>query len=466
MKFWQKILIYSVILFLIMFNIGAYFLIENSHNLSLKRELNRGLSDHLNSYLGVKSIITSIKEPFSEEFIYVILKNYMKNFKNEKTYIEILDSDNNEIFSNLNLNIKEKRVELENPLLNKRRYIVRDVGNKTYIFVTSLLEGDREKFKFTYIRDISYVYEERKKQYAFFIRLEVIIAIILASGMYILSRYITKPIDKLIDSTKRIKEGNFSQRVSINSNDEIGILSDNFNEMAYVIEEKIYELEKSVDQKQRFIDNLTHELKTPLTSIIGYAEFLISTKYNEETFLLGMNYILNEGRRLKKLSEKMMDLILFKKENFVMKKENMKNIILEIKEVLSPKLKSKNIDLIMFGNEYEVLVEKDLIKNLIINLIDNAINASDKGSKIYLNIYIKEDSKKVIEVKDEGIGISKQDLNKVFEPFYMIDKSRTKSNNGAGLGLSICAEIAKVHNAKLEIDSEINKGTCIKIIFN
>ncbi|MEJ8553805.1 sensor histidine kinase [Tepidibacter sp. Z1-5] len=466
MKFWQKILIYSVILFLIMFNIGAYFLIENSHNLSLKREVNRGLSDHLNAYLGVKSIITSIKEPVSEEFMYYILKNYMKNFKDEKTYIEILDSNNNEIFSNLNFNIKGNRVELKNLISNERSYIIRDIGDKTYIFVTNLLEGDRENFKFTYIRDISYVYEERKKEYAFFIRLEFIISIILAGGMYFLSKYITRPIDKLIDSTKRIKEGKFSERVCINSNDEIGILSDNFNEMAYAIEDKIHELEKTVNQKQRFIDNLTHELKTPLTSIIGYAEFLMTTKYNEEAFLLGMSYILNEGKRLKKLSEKMMDLILFKKENFIMKKENIKNILLEIKEVLSPKLKSKNIDLVVFGNGYEVLVEKDLIKNLIINLIDNAIKASSDSSRIYLKMYVNEESKKVIEVKDEGIGMDKQELHKVFEPFYMVDKSRTRANNGAGLGLSICAEIAKVHNAKLEIDSEINKGTCIKIIFN
>ncbi|SKC65606.1 sensor histidine kinase [Maledivibacter halophilus] len=472
MKFWQRILIYSVIIFLIIFNIGAYFLIQKSHDLSLNREVDRGLSEHLSIYSGVTSSIASINsitgkldDLFYRKIIYLVLEDYIDKFNDKKTYIEILDSDNREIFSDLDIEIEGRRVELVNPLLNKRRYIIRDVGDKTYMFITNLLKADKEYFKFTYIRDITYIYEEKNKQLAFFIRLEIIICIILALGMYALSKHITKPINKLVDSTKRIKEGNFSQRVDISTNDEIGILSQNFNEMADTIEDKIFELEKSVKQKQRFIDNLTHELKTPLTSIIGYAEFLKSTKYDEETFLLSVNYIINEGKRLKKLSDKMMDLILFKKENFIMKKENIKNILLETKEILKSKLESKNIDLIISAEEYVVLVEKDLIKNLVINLIDNAIKASYDDSKIYLNLYKNDDSKVVLEIKDEGIGISKEDLNKVFEPFYMVDKSRARASNGAGIGLSICVEIVKVHKAEIEIESELNKGTAIRIIF-
>lgn len=233
--------------------------------------------------------------------------------------------------------------------------------------------------------------------------------------MYALSEYITRPINQLIRSTKRIKEGNFAERVNINTNDEIGILSENFNAIAFTVEDKIFKLEKSVEQKQRFIDNLTHEFKTPLTSIIGYAEFLIATKHNEEVFLLGMNHILNEGKRLKKLWKKMMDLILLKKENFIMKKQSIKKIIFEIKEILELKSKNKDIDLIILGEDYEVFVEKD--------------------------------------------------LSKIFEPYYMVDKSRSKENNGAGIGLCICAEIVKIHRAKIEMESKLKEGTMIRVIF-
>jgi signal transduction histidine kinase len=284
--------------------------------------------------------------------------------------------------------------------------------------------------------------------------------------MYILSKYITNPIDKLINTTRIISKGNYSERVAINSKDEIGILSDNFNEMASTVESKINELEIKAEEKQRFIDNLTHEIKTPLTSILGYTDFLRSISYNEEIFIEGLNNIFKEGKRLEELSWKMMDLVLFKKENFKMEKQNIKNILEDLKDILNPKLQSKNINLIICSEEYEIVVEKDLIKNLISNFIDNSIKASKEGSNIYLNVYKNKEDKIVLEVKDEGMGISKEDLPNVFEPFYMVDKSRTRANNGAGLGLSICAEIAKIHEAELEIQSEINKGTTIKIIFN
>ena len=243
------------------------------------------------------------------------------------------------------------------------------------------------------------------------------------------------------------------------------MLSQNFNTMAEDVEEKIKELEKNFEQKQRFIYNLTHELKTPLTSIIGYADFLRSTKYNEEVFLKGLNNIFQEGKRLEALSSKMMDLTLLKRENFKMKNENLQIILCEIKDFLKPKLESENIKLIISAEELEVLVERDLIKNLILNLIDNAIKASNSGSKIHLNGYKDKDSKIVIEIKDEGIGIEEKELSKVFEPFYMVDKSTSRSVNGAGLGLAICAEIARIHEAEIKIESKIGDETSIKIIF-
>ncbi|MCY6369927.1 sensor histidine kinase [Clostridium ganghwense] len=469
MKFWQKIFIYSILLFLVIFNLGACFLIEHTHNLSLKREIDRGLNEHSRIYtamnFNIKIIGNYHKKSFDSDR--EIIKTYLENFKSNDMYLEVLDEKNNIIFSNLDFKILEEREELKKAVVDKRRYIIREVGNKTFLFITNLLDVDGEYLKFSCIKDITYIYQDRKEQYNFFIKLCIIVSIILAIGMYILSKYITNPINKLINTTKIISNGNYSERVEIESKDEIGILAENFNQMTLSIEEKINELEKKTEEKQRFIDNLTHELKTPLTSIIGYADFLRSTAYNEETFFQGLNYIFKEGKRLEKLSWKMMDLILLKKENFKMKNESIKDILAEIKETLKPKLQNKNIDLIISDKkDYEILVERDLIKNLITNFIDNAMKASKEGSNIYLNVYKNDELKTVLELRDEGIGIAEKDLPKVFEAFYMVDKSRTRANNGAGLGLAICAEIAKIHEAKLEIESEINKGTSIKIIFN
>ncbi|CAH2212382.1 HAMP domain-containing sensor histidine kinase [Tepidibacter aestuarii] len=469
MKFWKKIFTYNFILFVIIFNLGGVFLIENMHSVSLDREIERGLSEHLSIYSGMKLIgkyRLNYDEKFNKDMLRVTMKDFLKSFHNEKIYVEVLDRYNNTIFTNLDFRASKEREELKNPYVDKRKYVIRDVGDKTLLFITNLLDASGEQLKFTYVRDVTYIYKDREKVYYFFIKLDIIISIILACGTYVLSRYITKPIDKLINSIQIIENGNFSERVNIKSNDEIGILSDHFNKMASVIEEKMKQLKKNIDEKQSFIDNLTHEIKTPLTSIIGYADFLRNTKYNEDAFSKGLNSIFKEGKRLEGLSSKMMDLIVFKRENFVMKKENIKNILMDIKEVLKPKLQNKNIELIISGQDMEIVMEKDLIENLIINLIDNAVKASYENSKINIKLYKNENSKSVIEVSDQGIGIKDEDLTKVFEPFYMVDKSRKKTNGSAGLGLSICEQIAKIHKAKLSIESKLNIGTSVKIIFD
>ncbi|MGH4122265.1 MAG: ATP-binding protein [Clostridium sp.] len=472
MKFWQKIFIYSLLLFLVIFNFGGIFLIQNSHNLSLKREIDRSLGEHKNISAGI-----SYYNMISNSYLYMgesekiegnykkTIKNYLGKVTSKEIYLEVLGENDNVIFTNIDFKALGEREEVKNALSDKRKYIIRDIENRTLLFVTSLVNIKGVDLKFSYIRDVTYIYEDKKEQYNFFIQLSIMVTIILAIGMYILSKYITSPIDNLISITRIVSKGNYSKRVEINSKDEIGILAQNFNEMASAVEGKINELEIKAEEKQRFIDNFTHELKTPLTSIIGYADFLRLTSYNEEIFIEGLSHIFEEGKRLEELSWKMMDLILLKRENFKMRKESIENILIDLKDCLKPKLQKKNINLIICSKEYEIIAEVDLIRNLISNLVDNSIKASKEGSNIYLNVYKNKESKIVLEIKDEGIGISEQDIPKVFEAFYVVDRSRTRGNNGAGLGLAICAEIARIHEAELEIRSEINKGTTIKIVF-
>ncbi|MGC7870621.1 sensor histidine kinase [Desulfosporosinus sp. SYSU MS00001] len=102
----------------------------------------------------------------------------------------------------------------------------------------------------------------------------------------------------------------------------------------------------------------------------------------------------------------------------------------------------------------------------MLNLVDNALKASKSGDRISVRVFKNDESKIFLEVKDSGIGIPKEEIPKVFEPFFMVDKSRSRANNGVGLGLSLCAEIAKIHDASIEIESDLGKGTTIKVIFN
>lgn len=174
MKLRQKIFVNFLILFLLVFNLGAIIIIQNTHNISLGREIDRGLTEHLSIDSGIKAILSINKDKqnnYNEKddaILNPIIKAYLSSFNNKDISIELLDGNNNEIFDNININISGEREELENPLLDKRQYIIRDIDEKTYLFVTNLMNIGYKNFKFSYIRDISQTYKDRTNQYLFF----------------------------------------------------------------------------------------------------------------------------------------------------------------------------------------------------------------------------------------------------------------------------------------------------------
>ena len=225
MKLRQKIIINFLFLFLFIFNLGGIIVIENSHNLGLKKEVDRGLSEHLSIYSGVRIILSATKnstmmyEKNENDILNSIIKGFLSNFNDQDINIELLDENNNKIFSSTEIKLPDEREEFQNPLLDRRQYIIRDVGAGTYLFITNLLNIDNKKIKFSYIRDISEIYQERKIQYLFFLDVNVLIVIVLALGIYILSNRIINPINNLINSTQNIAQGNFSKKIVVNTND-------------------------------------------------------------------------------------------------------------------------------------------------------------------------------------------------------------------------------------------------------
>lgn len=469
MKLQQKIYVFSLLLFITAFNIGGIILIHKISSDLLKNEINKDLNNQ-------QSISSEIQMDFKMFRIYDNYKNkndaadfferYSESFDTKKGYIEVFNISNNKIlYSDLKPAFSINRSKLKISSIKNFNYIIQTINKKQYIFINSLMPIENDNLNLYYVKDVSNIYIERKKYYIFFISIEIITCLIFAVFMFFISKLITMPIDNLVKSAKKISEGHYSERININSKDEFAVLSENFNLMAETIENKIKDLEKTNAEKQSFIDNLTHELKTPLTSIIGYANLIRTSKYDEKLFFEASNYIYKEGKRMECMAFKLMNLINLNAENINLKSEKIMNIIDDCKKSLFVKLKDKNIDLIVSGKNYSVNIDKDLIRMLICNLIDNSIKASRSNSKIYISV-LKKENKIVIEVKDTGLGIPKKHLERVTEPFYMVDKSRSRKDNGAGLGLSLCKRIVDVHNGTLKIESELNKGTIVKIFLN
>ncbi len=288
----------------------------------------------------------------------------------------------------------------------------------------------------------------------------------IASVLLIVVWLLLLPLRRINEGTRQIAQGNYSKRLPEKGSTEFSQLSRNMNEMAEAIEHNIKDLESVAEDRNTFIANLAHEMKTPLTSILGFGDLLrIKRTVDDKERREYAGIIVEETKRLKTLSGKLMELITVGSTQLDWQTIPLTSIMEEVGQALQISLSKSGITLNIKVCKIEVSVDKELFKSLIYNLIDNAIKASKSGQEI--EVFAEETNGILtIAVKDHGIGIPKEEINKIMQPFYMIDKSRTRKAGGAGLGLALCSEIARLHGARLQIESEPRKGTCVSIIFD
>lgn len=463
MTIWKKIFLYSIVLFIILFNGASIFIIENIYS----NTLNNAIVSSINEYKNLRNSIylNSDLSYLNVSELLNIVKSYMYSDSAGIKNIEIFDINDNRIVNTNNLNISKDRDELKYASIDECQFIIRGVDNENMLFISSILKIGNENYKLVTTKDINYIYEERIRNYQLFIILSLIVTILLAIGMYFISKSVTYPINELIDISNRITKGDYSKKAKENNKDEIGMLAINFNIMIQEVEDKIKELNFINEQKQRFIDDLTHEMKTPITSIMGYSELLLKGNVNEEIKLKALNYINSQGKRLENLNSSLLKLIMIKNINNSNEVNSIKDILYEVVNSMEYKLYNKSINLEKHIDNIYVLGDKDLTILLLINILDNAIKASDDNSNIYIEGRLTDNNDYNLKIIDVGIGISNDDLKNVREPFYMADKSRTISSKNLGLGLSICQEICIVNNIAFKIESELNKGTVVTLVF-
>lgn len=331
-------------------------------------------------------------------------------------------------------------------------------GNKIYFIHRTVYEVGYDVYK---IVDVTYVKDRLK---FICIVLSVLTVAITFLSQLVISGILNKvfmPLCVLNENAKNIAMGEYRQRIKVSGNDEISELSDNFNKMAEAVEQRTTSLEEAEHKKTLLIGGLTHELKTPITAITGYSKTLLTTKLSEEDKEIALSYIYNEGCRLERLSKKMMNLVLLGEETSLdLKHVRASELFSKVSAACSQILAEKEIELVTnFGDE-QFFVDEDLMEEVLVNLIDNAVKASGLKSKIILSA-----NKNEISVCDFGIGIPKEEQDRILEPFYMVDKSRSKKNGGVGLGLSITAMILDKHKCKLSIESEEGNGTVMILQF-
>ena len=310
--------------------------------------------------------------------------------------------------------------------------------------------------------DVSHVYEIREtqqKQY-FIIYIAVVFFGIISSVA--LSFALTRHLHRLTTTVRKISGGDLSKRSRITANDEFGQLSRDFDAMADKLQENISHLESDMQRQESFMGAFAHELKTPMTSIIGFADLLRQGNLDENTRMMAADYIYSEGHRLERLSFKLLDLILLKKDELVMKRVWLGTYLNEVEKALSPAMKNKGIRLVCKAEQKRVVLEPDLVKSLLYNLVDNASKAMDNGGIIAVRATVISGGCQ-FQVVDNGRGMEPEALTRITEAFYRVDKARSRSQGGAGLGLSLCKQIAELHSGNISFASEPGKGTRVTV---
>lgn len=387
----------------------------------------------------------------------------------------------------------------------KKNYIIINENGKYYTCITSNSTVDDVALCVISKYDISRSYELMESQIGYFRILIIVVLVVAALVMYFISMYLTRPLEILNRVTDEIAKGKYDTRVGVKTQDEIGHLSEKFNYMAESVENHIDELNDMIHRREQFVADFTHEIKTPMTTIIGYADTLRSREITREDQIRALSYIFSEGRRLEKMSAELFELIYLKHNEIEKTNINMENFGNNIKEIVVPILEQKDITLNTMFEPAVISGNQELLISVFVNIIDNARKASDKGASIsFIGRTILSESemqgcecaegealgreltrgefeeyklseseswenqqntvwKYVFEVTDNGIGMSEEDVKSICDEFYMADKSRSRKEGGAGLGMSIVKMILDKHNAKMEIESKLYEGTKIRI---
>ena len=274
---------------------------------------------------------------------------------------------------------------------------------------------------------------------------------------------ILRPVSDMNKTLRLIADGDFSKRMTVRGGMEEREMAESVNALAQSVQDNVERLESIAEGRKHYVDSLAHEMKTPLTSILCFGDLLrIKRSVSDGERIEYAGIIVDEARRMKNLSSKLLELACADNMELEMEPVSVRELLTESTATVGPALRARGITLEYTGDDGVILCDRELFKSLIYNLCDNAAKASEAGQSVRLRSKAA-DNGMIISVSDSGIGMTKEVLKKVTEPFYMADKSRSRKAGGAGLGLSLCVEIAKRHNARITAKSRPGVGTAVYV---
>lgn len=461
MKFSFKLLLWTMIVMAIALGFSGFYFVNYVFETSLEREAGQALDESSILRFAFETAALNVPAKYDilqDSSVEQIAFNLETSGQNTPRMLRISDEEKNTLYASDGFEADDGLLLETNEATKTYRTI--QMNGHYYIQTGSTVNAlDRVLYLET-LRDVSEVFSERELGFRVYRRVMVIMLLFGTAIMHLIASWLTKPIKLLTRATQRMAAGDYDYRAKQVSNDELGQLTLDFNRMAEALEENIGKLEAEIQAREDFVGAFAHELKTPLTSIIGYADLLRSRKLDEEKGFLSANYIYTEGKRLEAMSIRLLDIMVTRHGKAEFQEVQAENLFAYLRDMFR---NNESMEFVYSYDEATVRAESDLIITVLINLLDNACKASEPGSIIEVTGK-KEAEGYRFTVKDHGIGIAEKELQKITQAFYMVDKSRSRSHNGAGLGLALCTEILALHNSTLEITSALGEGTSISFL--
>ncbi len=451
MRFREKTYIITLVLFLLFFNVGifslAYYTYENSmaaaEELCLEesRVIAQGFikdSKYIN-YAATESIL---------------MRSYCSRYAENGIALCFIDPQTG---------AKESGDLPEGITIPADGYHFSQRIHDVRYFIASQIITE-ENILLVYAKDVSYLDRDFLQLSTVYVATSTVASALLALCLFFVLRRLSRPLERLRAATEEIANGNFQCRADDSGRDEFSLLAVDFNRMAEHIGIQMAELKGSADAKQRMLDNLAHEMHTPLTSIRGYAEYLLNANIDEKEKADSLEFIISEAERLKSIGRKMLDEAFIRENKIIPERLDLGELVLDAADKMRIKAANRRAELKTEAEEIYLNCDRLLIELLITNLADNALKACRENGKVVMGCK-KEKEKILLWVSDNGVGMTEEQIKRITEPFYRTDKSRSREEGGTGLGLSLCEKIANAHGAILSFESEIDKGTTATVTF-
>ena len=470
MKIWEKIYLFVIILFLLVLNICNIIVFRSSYEKSLESVENTAVSFWRHIASSMTEDMAEIGE--DETLEWQLFQTYVSEYSTQGHTFELWRKKElcakSESGTQITLSAAEGQLqsdfltdaEQQNETLMLEDEVgqvaIREKDGEKHTCTSGRLSGTH--YRLVIYENVSGILTTWEKQLFTFGLTEIIASLLMAVLLYLVMRKFLEPVSHISKVTAKIAAGDYYCHIRVKGKDELSKLAEDINYMTEQVRENIQNKEAEARRKQEFIDALSHELRTPLTSVRGYAQLMQNTDIGREKQLEYADYIVRESGRMVDITEILRKVLLLQQEEIVKEEISCQALTERLQQLSAYQLTGKEIHWhfeagggVLYGNPV-------LTEILFMNLIRNSFHACGENGDI--SVIINENQ---AFVTDNGIGMSKECREHIFEPFYREDKSRSRKLGGTGLGMYFCRHIADSHGWRFHITSEKGKGTQISI---